>query len=645
MVTPLRRSTAQHLQPTSDESSHPATSTQPRGASEPDVIIDQRPGIPAYLRRENHIVHPPLSCIEASSVPPADLDAARREVALEVAAIDGGELHAVDTQVQAHIRETSTNRCSADATVTLSMPHGGRRVVRAADLPSIARAISEQRGWSASLDAIRSASTAQLPILAAALQRAAQTRMSSGTSVEINLPRCGRVSVSASDLAMLQRLCDATAQLQRARSDLEEIEANNVRGEFWRAGVTSIPVVGSVLAVGECVAGTTTTGRPMSGTECALALVGAALEWTGPAYRFASNVMRTETLALATLNAGVRLRDVMRAVLRLSAAERETIRELVRAMQGRAGAMVELSARQEQTAQTILQRAGLRPGRVVTAESGQAVLQGTAPPHGALSALEVGRQVREAERAGQELREVFHGNAAPEVHPTTWSTRMTEEVVPQGQSAASHTTSESAQRITREREALAGDGATTSSGGVEVSVRGTFSDRMKALFHERVHQLLTARVEGGFLRRLGASGWNALMQASREGQTLRAQLFNYVHEATAEAIAQLRIGNADWLREGLHFPLNNQYGIKIEIFRPVARALEQAPAAATQLLGHGTILGVPVVITLQQQDALENPPMPEGSPYSSEQRAAERVRTAERTQRASINTRTPEQAR
>ncbi len=405
----------------------------------------------------------------------------------------------------------------------------------------------------------------------------------SGASVEVALPPCRRLVLAPDDLAVISRVCDAQARLQQRQHEQGEIEASNGRGEGWRAAVSMTMVPGTALAVGECVAGQTITGRPISGAECALMLLGAAVSWAGPAYQFASRVMRTESLALAALNANVRLRDVARAATRLSDADRRALREIFNAMHsGRPGELVELTAQQEATVREILQRAGL------SADG----------PMGALQAGRRYRQLLAAENPGL-LRTEFGDPVGAEVHEMGWVDRAPDN----GRAMMP-----------------AGNGETRSNGVIAVSVRGTFTDRMRALFHERVHRLFMARVEGSPRRQDIVNWLNTRVGQMRSGTDVSAQIVRYMHESLAEAVAQLRVGNANWLRDALRFPLGEEYEIEV---RAIGSSLRRGVERGAMVLGVVAIGGDNVEISVRPRDT-EIDAM--GTPYRSELQAIARTR-------------------
>ncbi|MBL8683815.1 MAG: hypothetical protein JNK05_31875 [Myxococcales bacterium] len=418
--------------------------------------------------------------------------------------------------------------------------------------------------------------------------------------------------MSASDVQLLSRVCDAQARLQRRQHEQVEIEASNARGEGWRAVASSTMVGGTALAIGECVTGTTVTGRPMSRTECAVTLVGAALSWTGPAYMFTSRVMRTEALALATLSANVRLRDVLRASVRMTPADREALQEIYRAMRGsRPGEFVELTAQQEQRAREILERAGLTSD-------------------GTMGALEAGRRYEQlVQRGDPRMMMTEFGTPQPmpgEAPRTDWTIRRS--ATRQEQHAA--TRAGVSETTAQQRFVRAGQGhMDLSTGHIAASVQGTFTQRMEVLFHERVHRLFHARVEGSPLRRALAEGINDVHAWLRADETRRDAILNIAHEALAESITQLRLGNANWLGEGLRFPFEGGYNVRL------ARL-------GTELIAGSAVLGLIQADGVWVEARLEPAPFDVrtlDSPYPSELAASARRRASEADVRAVIRSR------
>lgn len=94
-----------------------------------------------------------------------------------------------------------------------------------------------------------------------------------------------------------------------------------------------------------------------------------------------------------------------------------------------------------------------------------------------------------------------------------------------------------------------GAGSTSPFGEVRLSPLGSATDQALARAHEMVHQFLTPRfgVLRAFRVRLSMSGY------------VRSQLLQYLEEAIAETVAQLRVNGMSAILEGVKFPVANGY--------------------------------------------------------------------------------------
>jgi len=103
--------------------------------------------------------------------------------------------------------------------------------------------------------------------------------------------------------------------------------------------------------------------------------------------------------------------------------------------------------------------------------------------------------------------------------------------------------------ITSDPTLPAGEGSTSPFGEVRLSPHGTVTEQALVRAHELVHQFLTPRF--GILRtfrvRLGMAGY------------LRSAFLQYLEEAIAETVAQLRVNGFSGLLEGVKFPVANGY--------------------------------------------------------------------------------------
>jgi hypothetical protein len=94
-----------------------------------------------------------------------------------------------------------------------------------------------------------------------------------------------------------------------------------------------------------------------------------------------------------------------------------------------------------------------------------------------------------------------------------------------------------------------GEGSTSPFGEVRLSPRGTPNEQALVRAHEMVHRFLTPRL--GILRtfrvRLAMSGY------------MRSALLQYLEEAMAETVAQLRVNGFSGVLTGVKFPVANGY--------------------------------------------------------------------------------------
>lgn len=95
----------------------------------------------------------------------------------------------------------------------------------------------------------------------------------------------------------------------------------------------------------------------------------------------------------------------------------------------------------------------------------------------------------------------------------------------------------------------AGEGSTSAFGEVKLSPYGSTTEQALVRAHELVHRFLTPRLSvlRTFRVQLRMSGY------------LRSTLLQYLEEALAETIAQLRVNGFDGLLTGLKFPVANGY--------------------------------------------------------------------------------------
>jgi hypothetical protein len=106
-------------------------------------------------------------------------------------------------------------------------------------------------------------------------------------------------------------------------------------------------------------------------------------------------------------------------------------------------------------------------------------------------------------------------------------------------------------KITRTRELDAGVGETSVWGDIEISTRGSLTDRRLALYHERVHQFLTPRL---YLLR------EYRVYPAARGYSY-SYLLRYLEEALAETLSRFKVSgrNISSLKTGVSFPVENGY--------------------------------------------------------------------------------------
>jgi hypothetical protein len=94
-----------------------------------------------------------------------------------------------------------------------------------------------------------------------------------------------------------------------------------------------------------------------------------------------------------------------------------------------------------------------------------------------------------------------------------------------------------------------GEGSTSPWGEVKLSPNGNASEQALVRAHEMVHRFLTPRL--GILRKFR-------VQVRMAGY-LRSMLLQYLEEALAETVAQLRVNGFSGVLTGLKFPVANGY--------------------------------------------------------------------------------------
>lgn len=534
MTTPIRGN-PRPLSVTNEPTSPPVQSHTPRTTSrEPDVIEDHQPGIPAYLRRTPEPTSTPtLSCVEATVISPDEAQRNLEASRSEIQTLAGVALDMFEQSLQRVAHEARA--CSATATVSVRLPSGQDCRISMNQLATMQRTVSEQRGWLRMVSEIRSANDRTIGPLAAAVQLAEQQRTGAESSLCITLPSGGRAQLSTSDARVVHRLLEAQANVLGQQDVRRQLDASRLRNEIYRGAALTLPVLGSAIGVAECINHRSITGRSVSQTECILAVAAASIELAALGYqgaRVLATIARTEELAIATVNSGVRLEDVWRAVRQMTPQERELVRHLVSEMRANARTVtaagdpaVEILRQSELTqAVELLTRRGI-----------------TRSPHSP-SVLEVGAEARRVGERG--MSEAFPELAAEPrygAQDTHWVSAMT---------TTEHGTVELA----------AGVGGTSTHGTIFVSPRGTFNDRMRAVLHERVHQFLRARLsERGPIAGQLATWFNQAQSAHYGSSVLR----RYLEEALAEAHALARTDADDWLGAAAEFPLTEDYRITL----------------------------------------------------------------------------------
>ena len=126
----------------------------------------------------------------------------------------------------------------------------------------------------------------------------------------------------------------------------------------------------------------------------------------------------------------------------------------------------------------------------------------------------------------------------------------------------------------------AGEGSTDVWGNVEYSTRGTARTQDLVRLHERVHQVLTPKLN--FLRRIR-------VQMSINGYK-KSYLLRYLEEALAETIAQVGVNGFRNVFEGVSFPVANGY----------VSIAQMAGEAAGMLLGPINVSGMAFRVYFRQ---------------------------------------------
>ncbi len=109
-------------------------------------------------------------------------------------------------------------------------------------------------------------------------------------------------------------------------------------------------------------------------------------------------------------------------------------------------------------------------------------------------------------------------------------------------------------QIKRDASLQKGEGFTDIWGQITISPRGTPSDRRLVAMHEKVHQILTPKL-------------NVLRQFRVEGRAAsydKSTLSKYLEEAIAEAVAQLGVNGFKAAFRGVTFPVKHGY---VTVFR------------------------------------------------------------------------------
>ena len=103
--------------------------------------------------------------------------------------------------------------------------------------------------------------------------------------------------------------------------------------------------------------------------------------------------------------------------------------------------------------------------------------------------------------------------------------------------------------ITGDATIAAGEGSTSAFGEVRISTLGSATEQSLVRAHEIVHQFLTPRF--GVLR--------SFRVQLRMAGYLRSALLQYLEEAIAETVAQLRVNGTSGVLTGVKFPVKNGY--------------------------------------------------------------------------------------
>lgn len=134
-------------------------------------------------------------------------------------------------------------------------------------------------------------------------------------------------------------------------------------------------------------------------------------------------------------------------------------------------------------------------------------------------------------------------------------------------------------QIRRDPKLPAGYGETSWWGRIKISPHGTAADRRLVALHEKVHQILTPKID--ILRNFRVKGRAASYQKS--------SLSKYLEEAVAEAVGQMGVNGFKAAFSGISFPVKNGY---VTLFRRTRDLMPVLPEAIGLIAGSFLVAGM-----------------------------------------------------
>lgn len=147
-------------------------------------------------------------------------------------------------------------------------------------------------------------------------------------------------------------------------------------------------------------------------------------------------------------------------------------------------------------------------------------------------------------------------------------------------------------QIRRDPTLPPGHGETSWWGQIKISPHGTAADRRLVALHEKVHQILTPKID--ILRNFRVKGRAASYQKS--------SLSRYLEEAIAEAVGQLGVNGFKAAFSGVSFPVKNGY---VTLLRRAGDVVPVLPETIGLIAGSFLVAGMRFDISVS-----ENPSRP-----------------------------------